>query len=147
MIVYFDTSAYVKLIIEEDGSPLVRAWFSQAGRAISSVITYAETMSTLGRRDAEERQADSPLHEWTAQLEERWRRTVAVPVAERLAGRLALSRRLRGMDAVQLAAAMTLREHMRLGVPGAEVVVAAFDRRLLEAAEHEGFATLGGPEA
>ena len=49
------------------------------------------------------------------------------------------------MDAVQLAAAMTLREHMPLGVPGTEVVVAAFDRRLLEAAEREGFVTLGGP--
>ena len=71
---------------------------------------------------------------------------MAVPVAERLAGRLALSRRLRGKDAVQLAAAMTLREHMRLGVPGSEVVVVvAFDRRLLEAAEREGSATLGDP--
>jgi len=147
VIIYFDTSAYVKLIVEEDGSPEARAWFDQAGRAISSVITYTETMSTLGRRGAEERQADSVLREWTTELEERWRRTVAVPVTERLAGRLALSRRLRGMDAVQLAAAITLREHMRLDLPDAEVAVAAFDRRLLEAAEREGFATLGGPLA
>jgi hypothetical protein len=52
------------------------------------------------------------------------------------------------MDAVQLAAAVTLRDRLRAGAtgePAADVAFATFDRRLLEAAEREGFATLGGP--
>ena len=49
------------------------------------------------------------------------------------------------MDAIQLAAAVTLRERLPRRRRTPSVVFAAFDRRLLEAAEREGFATLGGP--
>ena len=63
------------------------------------------------------------------------------------AGRLALSHELRGMDAMQLAAAVTLRERLRAGAADpatTDIVFAAFDGRLLDAAEREGFQTLGG---
>jgi hypothetical protein len=71
-----------------------------------------------------------------------------VPVTEWTAGRLALSCHLRGMDAVHLAAAVKLRERLSADAPDSilgEVVFATFDRELLEAAEREGFATLGRP--
>jgi hypothetical protein len=54
------------------------------------------------------------------------------------------------MDAVQLAAAVTLRERLRTGTTGtsgAAVAFATFDQQLLAAAEREGFATFGGPLA
>jgi uncharacterized protein len=149
-VVYLDTSAFVKLIIDEDGAADARAWFFEAQLAASSVITYPEASSTLGRREREGGSSGTLLRSWVAALEERWRRTLKLSVAERAAGRLAIAHRLRGMDAVQLAAAMTLRERLRAGAPGApgaEVAFAAFDRRLLEAAEREGFATLGRPLA
>ena len=148
MILYLDTSALVKLIVPEHRSPDAIAWFKAADLVASSVITYAEACSALGQNDRREKARASRLRQWLAGLEEHWRDVMQVPVTERLAGRLALARGLRGMDALQLAAAITLRDELKAKAAGdrvQDVVFAAFDRRLLEAAECEGFATLGGP--
>jgi predicted nucleic acid-binding protein len=148
VIVYLDTSAFVKLVVDESGDADARAWFDTARMAFSSVVTYAEACAAVGRRDRMEGPDEARLRAWVAEIDDRWRRTVTIPVAARRAGQLALVHRLRGMDAVQLAAAVTLRDRLRAGAtgePAADVAFAAFDRRLLEAAEREGFATLGGP--
>ena len=145
MIVYLDTSAFVKLILQEEGAVDVRSWFDGAGPAVSSVITYPEARSALGRRARASGRVSPHLEAWIAELEARWRRLVSVRVDPQPAGELALRHELRGMDAVQLAAAVNVRERLRRHADDAEVVFAAFDRRLLEAAEREGFATLGAP--
>lgn len=145
MIVYLDTSAFVKLILQEEGAVDVRSWFDEAGPAVSSVITYPEACSALGRRARASGRVSPHLEAWIAELEARWRRLVSVRVDPQPAGELALRHDLRGMDAVQLAAAVNVRERLRRYADDAEVVFAAFDRRLLEAAEREGFATLGAP--
>jgi predicted nucleic acid-binding protein len=143
VIVYLDTSAFVKLIIDEPASQDVHAWFTGAQQAVSSVITYPEASAALFRRDRESSPAPARLRSWVAQLDARWLRTFAVPVAERPAGQLALRHGLRGMDAVQLAAAVSLRWEVHRTSPHSDIAFAAFDRELLEAAEREGFATLG----
>jgi predicted nucleic acid-binding protein len=145
VIVYLDTSAFVKLILQEEGAVDVRSWFDVAGPAVSSVITYPEACSALGRRARASERVNPHLEAWIAELEARWRRLVSVRVDPQPAGELALRHELRGMDAVQLAAAVNVRERLRRYADDAEVVFAAFDRRLLEAAEREGFATLGAP--
>ena len=148
MILFLDTSALVKLIIPEDRSAEAIAWFKAADLTASSVITYAEACSALGQNDRRRHSRTSLIGRWLAGLDEHWRDVMRVPVAERAAGRLALAHGLRGMDALQLAAAITLRDELQEKAAGGhvqEVVLAAFDRRLLEAAEREGFATLGGP--
>ena len=148
MIVYLDTSAFVKLVVDEPGDADARAWFHTARTAFSSVVTYAEACAAVGRRARVDQPDEARLRAWVAEIDDRWRRTVTIPVAARRAGQLALVHRLRGMDAVQLAAAVTLRDRLCAGAtggPAADVAFAAFDRRLLEAAEREGFATLGGP--
>ena len=148
MILYLDTSALVKLIVPEDRSSDAVAWFTAADLTATSVITYAEACSALGQNDRRRKSRTSRLGQWLTGLDEHWRDVMKVPVAERVAGELALTHGLRGMDALQLAAAVTLRNELRTRAAGRrvqEVVVAAFDRRLLEAAEREGFATLGGP--
>jgi predicted nucleic acid-binding protein len=151
VILYLDTSALVKLIIREDSTADAVAWFERADLIASSVITYAEACSALGQNDRRRGNTPSQLGEWLIALDGHWREVMRVPVAEWPAGKLALAHRLRGMDAVQLAAAITLRERLRAGTmgspPAAEVAFAGFDQRLLEAAEREGFATLGGPLA
>ena len=144
MIIYLDTSAFVKLVIDEDGADMARRWFEEASLAISSVITFPEACSALARR-AHRREANADrLDEWLSELEARWERTARVRVDERVAGRLAIEHGLRGMDAVHLGAAVAVRERA-LARSTTAVYAAAFDRRLLEAAEREGFATLGGP--
>jgi predicted nucleic acid-binding protein len=144
MIVYLDTSAFVKLMVEEDGSAEVHSWFGEGWPAVSSVVTYPEACSALGRR-SHERGGHARLAPWLEELETRWRRVLAIRVDATLAGRLAITHRLRGMDAVQLAAAMITRERLRAADAAEELRFAVFDRELREAAEREGFATLGGP--
>jgi predicted nucleic acid-binding protein len=147
MIIYLDTSAFVKLVIAEDGADLARRWFEEAALAASSVITFPEACSALARRARVAGVDDGRLDEWLSELEARWTRTAHVRVDERVAGRLAIEHSLRGMDAVHLGAAFAVRERAVVRSRTAIVTMAAFDRRLLEAAEREGFATLGGPLA
>ena len=150
MILYLDTSALVKLIVPEQRSPDAVAWFAAADLTATSVITYAEACSALGQNDRRRRSHISRLEQWRTGLDRHWSDVMKVPVAARVAGELALEHALRGMDAVQLAAAVALRGELRSRAAGRrvqDVVFAAFDRRLLEAAEREGFATLGGPQA
>lgn len=146
MIAYLDTSAFVKLVLDEDGAADARSWFEGGWPAISSVITYPEACSALGRRAHDEPQSKL-LETWIEQLDACWRRVLSVQVGAELAGRLALRHELRGMDAVQLAAAVRTRERLREQGSQNSLRFASFDRRLLEAAEREGFATLGGPSA
>jgi predicted nucleic acid-binding protein len=145
MIIYLDTSAFVKLVIDEDGADLARRWFDEASLATSSVITFPEACSALARRTSREAAGGGRLDDWLSELDARWTRTARVRVDERVAGRLAVAHSLRGMDAVHLGAAIAVRERALARSRAAIVTVAAFDRRLLEAAEREGFATLGGP--
>jgi predicted nucleic acid-binding protein len=145
VIVYLDASAFVKLVIDEPGSMDVAEWFFRARRAASSVIAYPEASAALYRRDRDAESTPSRLTAWISELDSRWERIFSIPVAEQASGRLAVTHGLRGMDAVHLAAAMTLREGVRADSPGSDVAFAAFDRQLLAAAEREGFATLGGP--
>lgn len=144
MIVYLDTSAFAKLILEEEGAADARSWFGQGWPAISSVVTYPEACSALRRRSLRaDCRRDLPV--WLEQLDARWRRVLAIRVDATLAGRLAIEHRLRGMDAVQLAAAVGARNRLHPGDAGEDFRFASFDRALLKAAEREGFATLGGP--
>jgi uncharacterized protein len=146
VIVYLDTSAFVKLILQEEGAVDARSWFDEAGPAVSSVITYPEACAALGRRARASGRESPHLEAWIAELEARWRRVVSVRVEPQPAGKLALRHGLRGTDAVQLAAAVNARERLRRYAEDAELVFAAFDRQLLKAAEREGFATLGRPQ-
>ena len=145
MILYLDTSAFVKLVLDEAGAAETRAWFAGAQQAVSSVITYPEATSALCRNDREAGPEGARLQTWLAARDAHWLRCLRLPVIEQAAGRLALTHGLRGMDAVQLAAAVTLRTRVLEAAPQATVSFAAFDRQLLKAAEREGFATLGGP--
>jgi predicted nucleic acid-binding protein len=145
VILYADTSALVKAVLLEVGTDRVRTWFGQAEQVGSSVITYAEACAALGRRDRLRGPDRAILQAQLVRLDAQWNEFLVVRVDERLAGRAALEHGLRGMDAVQLSAAMRLRASVAAYAPDAEIVFAAFDHQLLEAAEREGFATLGRP--
>jgi predicted nucleic acid-binding protein len=145
VILYADTSAVVKALLLESGSSDVDRWFEEADEVAASVITYAESCAAVGRSMRMSDRDDATRVAALATLDKQWNEFFVLPVPERESGQVALKHGLRGMDAVQLATAIGLRTFARANAPTAEVVVASFDRRLLEAAEREGFATLGGP--
>lgn len=144
MILYADTSAVVKAVLQEVGSPDVDRWFTDADEIAASVITYAEACAALSQSSRLSHLDDASLAASLSALESQWAEFFVMPVPELESGQAALRHGLRGMDAVQLATALELRTLTHVHAPATEVVVASYDRRLLEAAEAEGFATLGG---
>lgn len=144
MILCLDTSVLVKLLLIEPRSVDVERWVHRADLVTASVVAYPEACAALGRRAREATLSSSAVDRCVAGLVDMWASVTKIPVRELEAGRLALAHRLRGMDAVHLQAATLVRDRVGDDLGRAEVTLASFDRRLLEAAEREGFATLGG---
>ncbi len=137
MIVYLDTSALVKLYVEEEGSDEVEAVVSGAALIGTSVIAYPELRSAIARRTREGHIGAEQALALVEQIDRDWQEIAVVGVTEPLAlnaGELAHNHALRGFDAIHLAGALMLR-----GRFGADVQFLGFDRRLSEAATAEGF--------
>jgi uncharacterized protein len=124
-LVYFDSSALVKLLVDEDGSELAAAMWDGCDAALSSRLAYPEVRAALaasGRNDDLDADQLATAEEvW----EEYWAATRPVELTatvERHAGQLTSSHSLRGADAVHLASALAI------GDP--ELVFAVWDRRL-----------------
>lgn len=137
MIGYFDTSAFVPLLVLEPSTQLCRRFWDDADAVVSSRLLYVEAAAALaqavciGRLTEEERRSAGAL------LDELWDQVEVVEVDEflvRRAADLARCHALRGDDAVHCAAAQQLDDD--------DVVVAAGDRRLLMAWTALGMATL-----
>ena len=124
-IVYFDSSALVKLVVEESGTELVAQLWDGCDAALSSRLAYPEVRAALaaaGRNhDLSKGDLAVALHTW----EEYWAAVQPVeltPAVERHAGELASLHGLRGADAVHLASA--------LAVDVEQLIMAVWDRRL-----------------
>ncbi len=124
-LVYFDASAFVKLLVEEAGSALAAILWDGCDAAVSSRLAHAEVCAALAaadrNHDLEHDAVESARRSW----EEFWGSVRAVeltPRVGRLAGELAVRFSLRGGDAIHLARAVAL------GDPA--LILAAWDRRL-----------------
>ena len=131
MILYLDTSALVKLVVEERGSDSVDVLFAASEYSVTSVIAYAECRSAIARGAKAGRVGAAAA---VRSLDELWDAVHTVNVDLRLsarAGDLAARHLLRGMDALHLATA--------LEIPSSDVPVsfATFDRALAAAARAE----------
>jgi uncharacterized protein len=131
-LVYFDASALVKLVVEEEGSDVASTVWDGCDAALSSRIAYPEVCAALAaanrNHDLDDAGHASAMRDW----EEFWAAVRPVELTrdvERRAGELAVRRALRGADAVHLACALAI------DVP--DLVVAAWDRRLHGAAAAE----------
>jgi predicted nucleic acid-binding protein len=132
VILYLDTSALIKLYVDEEHSQAVRSAVSEARAVSTHVIAYPETRATLARLRRENRLSAETLGLAKTAFSEDWARFARVQVSEvllRRTGDLAESLALRGHDSVHLAAA----EHVRLQC-GTAVLFGCFDGRLNEAA-------------
>jgi uncharacterized protein len=135
-IVYFDSSAFVKLLVEEDGTDLVAQLWDGCDAALSSRLAYPEVCAALAAAHRNHTLDANGLEAALQIWEEFWSATRPVELrteVERHAGELAQLHSLRGADAVHLASVLT--------VPKLELVVAVWDKRLHAGARAEGLAT------
>ena len=134
MVIYLDTSALIKLYVEEADRDLVAAAVVSA-RIVASTVTYAEARSGLARRTREGDLTGPEHRDIVAKLDEDWRTFDRLEVSNLVAyhaGRLAEGFALRGFDAIHLASALHLADRFD------ELRFLAFDRRLVDAASEAG---------
>jgi len=134
MIVYLDASCLVKLYVEEDGSADVRLWCDHSAAVATTRLAFVESVSALTRRHREGDLTEIDAGAAVSRLEADWPAFVRVDVDEALAGDVARRHDLRALDAVHLAAALTL----SVAMPDVEVVFVTRDRRQALAAAAEG---------
>ncbi|PWU25154.1 MAG: VapC toxin family PIN domain ribonuclease [Candidatus Rokuibacteriota bacterium] len=135
MILYLDTSALVKLYVEELGTTAVTALVERENSVATVRVTYAEARAALARHRREGALDAAALRQAARELDREWATYDVVDLTEplvKLAGGLAERHALRGYDAVQLAAALDLR------AAGGGVEFASFDARLNRAGSREG---------
>ena len=136
MILYLDTSAWVKLYVHELGSKELRAYTNKAETLAASVVAYPEARATFARIKAQGISTEAKHLQRLAQLNLDWEnmlRIELVPAVIRTAGDLAEVYGLRGFDSIHLASALWLKEKTRMSLS-----FAVFDLRLRAAAERAG---------
>jgi predicted nucleic acid-binding protein len=135
-VVYFDSSAYVKLLVEEDGSDLAAELWDGCDAAVSSRLAHPEVRAALAAAQRAGRLARTDLAQAETAWEVYWAATRPVELSRdvaRQAGELAGAQGLRGADAVHLAALLAV---------GSDVLLAAWDARLRQAALDSGVAVV-----
>lgn len=138
---YFDSSALLKLVVDEEGSDLAADIWNGCDAAFSSRLAIAEVAAALAAAERAHRldgvAAETARRSWSVFARAlRW-----VELDHELAGEaahLASLHALSGADAVHLAGVRLL------GSSG--TVVVTWDRRLWAAARNEGLATTPGEE-
>lgn len=132
MIVYLDTSALLKLYVDEAGSD--ETWQAVGEHELSTCrIAWVEAFAALARREREAPAAGPTWKEARRRLAQDWPALHIVDVTQSLAekaGDLAEAFALRAYGALHLAAAQALHVALREGVS-----FACFDRRLNRAAQ------------
>ncbi len=132
-LVYFDSSAFVKLLADEAGSELAAELWDGCDAAVASRLAYPEVRAALAaatrNHDLEEHELDAAELAWDGY----WAATRPVELTaavERHAGQLARVHALRGADAVHLASALAIGDR--------DLVIAVWDRRLHAGAQAAG---------
>lgn len=136
MIVYLDTSAWVKLYVREGGSRDLHKLIGKAKALAASVVAYPEARAAFARLKAEGLTSDAKHQQRLAQLNVDWENMLRVeltPTIVRSAGDLAEVYGLRGFDSIHLASALWLKEKTKTPLQ-----FAVFDQRLKAAAARAG---------
>lgn len=141
MILYLDTSAFIKLYVGEPNADKVRAVVAEADQIHAHWIAYPEMRSAFARLYRMRRQDAETFDQCKREFERDWDLISPILPDERIlrrAGELAERFGLRGYDSVHLAAA----ESLRVG-QGADLLrFAAFDERLNQSAAELGLPLL-----
>jgi len=138
-VAYFDSSALVKLVIDEDGSEDAALLWDGADSVLTSRVAHPEVRAALAAAERGARlDADTHLQakaDWE-ELRQGLRFVEVTGQLESEAGDLAEQHALSGFDAIHLASALTI-----AAIP---LVVATWDGRMHQAAQAAGLTTLPG---
>ncbi|MDR7484000.1 MAG: type II toxin-antitoxin system VapC family toxin [Armatimonadota bacterium] len=132
---YLDTSALVKRFVVEKGTPLVQVLVARKGPVATAKVAYVEIYAGLRRKRREGGLSEGRYATACRQFERDWESYVRVDLRDEillLARDLIQRHPLRGFDAIHLGSALSLQDAL-----GEDVVFAAADARLLQAAEAE----------
>jgi len=135
MILYLDTSALVKLYVEEPLSQELTVAVADAEAVATSLVAYVESRAAFARARREARLSAQIYRRIEEAFATDWPRYISIEVTDLLvkdAGDLAVTRSLRGYDALHLASAVSLRQQVNTSV-----TFLAFDRALSLAAKRE----------
>ena len=141
-IVYFDSSALVKLLIEEEGTDLAAQLWDECDVAVSSRLAHPEVRAALAASNRNHDLTDEALAGAVSTWERYWaamRPVELTELVEQEAGGLAERHGLRGGDAVHLASA--------LAVGDERLIVAVWDRRLRDGVMAAGLSVVPAPPA
>jgi len=132
-IVHFHSSAFVKLVVEEDGSDLAAILWDGCDAAVSSRLAYPQVRAALAAAGRAHRLDPAEQSRAEVMWEDFWAATRTVELTETItahAGHLASRHALRGADAVHLASL--------LAVGAAQTLFAVWDQQLRAGAEAAG---------
>lgn len=138
MILYLDTTAFVKLFVREECSDLVQAQLAAVDVVATSRVAYSEACDAMARRVEEGRLTAEQLGRARDQLNGAWPQFAVLDLNEQAATDVTVKHGLRGYAAIHVAAALELREKAE-NVP---LVFCSFDPRQVDVAESEGLAVL-----
>ncbi len=141
MILYLDTSAFIKLYVGEPGAEIVRPAVAKATAIHSHWITHPEMRSALARLFRMGRQTSAAHKQHKREFEADWNAVYAILPDERMlrrAGDLAERFGLRGYDSVHLSAA----ESLLVGHGADFLCFSSFDRVLNQSADELGLRLL-----
>ena len=140
MNLYFDTSALIKLFVQEDYSDDVRRWIEGADLVATGLITRAETAAGINRLARMNILNQSQYNTALSNFRSEWNDYHRIPITEQIVARadlLTCEYILRGYDAVHLACALTWSDLL-----GMSVSLATFDMELHAVAKRSGIEAL-----
>ncbi len=141
MICYFDTSALVKLYVEEPGSELVKACTRECYIVATSRVAYAEARAAFARAWREEMLGDQEYLEVVSNFKEEWPSFFTLNLSDSVLQRVDVlidKYSLRGFDVLHLASTFVLSRQNE----GERLLVGCWDARLWDCYRQEGFSLL-----
>jgi hypothetical protein len=124
-VIYFDSSALVKLLIAEEGSELVEELWDGCDAAVSSRLAYPEVCAVLAAAQRNNLFSRKEISHAESTWELYWEAMRLIELNAEVAknaGAIARSSNLRGADSVHLASALVV------GID--DLIVAVWDRQL-----------------
>jgi hypothetical protein len=124
-IAYFDSSAFVKLLVDEDGSEIAAILWDEADAVVSSRLAHPEVTAALAAARRNPRLNDAAERRARTSWEDFWAATRVVELTSTigdLAAALGPRHSLSGADAVHLGSALAL--------TGADPIMVTWDARL-----------------